>query len=240
MPPLAAAVIFLGCLPRPVSAGIDAGYLLVRQPSGATHAEPYEPHAGDLVLFDDLKLKWHILYRLVGTEPPDHSGIVVRLPDGRAALLESGPDNGTRVCLTESASRLHQFQGILWVRRLRNPLPAEPCQRLTDFAIAQEGKRYATCRLLLQGTPFRCRGILRKRYFGKTYLDRCSWLCSELVVAAGTAAGLFDPALHPANAIYPRDIIDDETYDLSATWLPAAVWAAQPPKDPTDLARPAN
>ena len=192
--------------------------------------EPYTPQAGDMVLFDDEKLLWHVLYPLAGTSPPDHSGIMIRLPDGRPAVLESGPDNGTRVCILEATSRLATFQGKLWIRRLQRPLEPEQSERLTEFALAQEGKRYATARLLLQGTPFRCRGQLRKHYFGNTYLDRRSWLCSELVVAAGTVAGLFDPNLHPANAIYPRDIIDDNTYDLSAIWRPAGLWRPHPPE----------
>lgn len=190
--------------------------------------EPYEPQAGDIVLFDDHNLKWLLLYHMVGSAPPTHSGMVVRLPNGRFALLESGPDDGKLlgpyIALLDLESRLSTFQGTLLIRRVRKPLDLERCAKLTDFAISQVGKRYATCRLLLQGTPFRCRNRLTRNLFGRTDLERVSYLCSELVVAAGTAAGLFDPKLCPANAIYPLDMTQDTTFDLSGTWHKAAVW----------------
>src|SRR6266404_3686988 len=75
-----------------------ASYLLV--PAGCVDGRilvqpmPYEPHEGDLVLFDDHSKNWRALYHFVGSDVPDHSGIVVKLPDGRPALLESGPDDG--------------------------------------------------------------------------------------------------------------------------------------------------
>jgi hypothetical protein len=159
---------------------------------------------------------------------PDHSGIICRLPDGRLAILESAPDDGKLagmfVRLLVVSPRLHQFQGTICVRQVRQPHGKEQSARLTKFALAQEGKRYAVCRMLLQGTPFRCRTGLRAKLFGRTYLDRWSWFCSELVVAAGTTAGLFDPHIHQANRMYPRDMLYDDHYDLSSTWYPAAVW----------------
>jgi hypothetical protein len=189
----------------------------------------YVPHEGDLVLFDDHSPTWTFLYHMAGTDLPDHSGIVIRLPDGRPALLESAPDDGKLagmyVRLLDALPRLHQFQGTIYIRRIRHPLTPEQSDRLTEFALKQEGKRYALCRLLLQATPFRARGRVREALFGKTYLDRCSWFCSELVVAAGTAAGLFDPRVHRANSMYPRDLIYDDIYDLSATWLPMGTWS---------------
>ena len=53
---------------------------------------------------------------------------------------------------------------------------------LSKFALAQDGKRYAIFRLLLQGTQFRNRGPLRELFLASTELDRSSWICSELVV----------------------------------------------------------
>lgn len=198
--------------------------------SAGGRPEPYVPQPGDLVLFDDHSWHWFLLYHLVGSAPPTHSAIVVRLPTGRLALLESGPDDGKLlgpyVALLDLESRLGTFRGTLHLRRLRQPLDPGRCARLTDFAISQVGKRYATGRLLLQGTPFRCRNPLTRRLFGRTDLDRASYLCSELVVAAGTAAGLFDPKRCPANAMYPLDMVRDTTFDLSGTWHKAAVWSA--------------
>jgi hypothetical protein len=194
--------------------------------------EAYVPHEGDIVLYDDHSRMWEVLYKLAGSAMPDHAGIVVLLPDGDSYLLESGPDDGKLagpyVCLLETESRLHQFRGTIYIRRLRSPLTKEQSQRLTEFALAQEGKVYAVGRLLLQGTPFRCRGPLRSELFGKTYPNRKHWLCAELVVAAGTAAGLFDPHLHRANTMYPKDLFDDSTHDLSQTWHKPAVWSPVP------------
>src|SRR5438105_1910130 len=57
-------------------------------------ADVYLPQAGDLVFFDDHSMMWKFLYKLAGTDMPDHTGIVFRLPDGRPGLLEAGPDDG--------------------------------------------------------------------------------------------------------------------------------------------------
>jgi hypothetical protein len=228
---IAWAVCVMGTL-----AADDAGYLVVENRDAAgivqRQIERYVPHEGDLILFDDHNPTWRFLYHMAGTDLPDHSGIVFTLPDGRPAFLESAPDDGKLaglyVRLLLAQPRLHQFQGTIYIRRVRHPLSAERSARLTQFALAQEGKRYAVGRMLLQGTPFRCRTGLRAKLFARTSLDRWSWFCSELVIAAGTAAGLFDPHVHHANAMYPRDLLYDDHYDLSATWLPAAVWTPNP------------
>ena len=203
-----------------------------RTPAGIREisTKAYVPQPGDIVLYDDHKLHWKILYNVAGTEPPDHSGIVILNKDGTPAILESGPNNGRYVEILDWHPRLTNFAGTTYIRRLKTPLTREQSAQLTEFAYAQEGKRYATGRLMLQMTPFRCRGSLRKKFFGCTNLSRNRWLCSELVVAAGTVVGLFDPKQHPANAIYPRDIIFDHYYDLSDTWHLAGVWSPAPPK----------
>src|SRR5262249_49600243 len=222
----------------------------VRRPDGVVraHTEPYYPQAGDIVLFDDHNRYWLVLYRMVGSAPPTHSGMVVQLPHGQFALRESGQDDcsllGPYVALLDLEARLRTFNRELWIRRVKEPLCPERCDRLRQFAFSQIGKRYATCRLLLQGTPFRCRNWLTRTLFGRTYLNRVSWLCSELVVAAGTAAGLFNPKLHPANAIYPRDMVEDTTFDLSGVYHKVAVWSAERPNsfsgEPQATAPPAR
>lgn len=193
------------------------------------YGQPYCPRAGDIVLFDDFKMHWLILYHLVGSAPPTHSGIVVQLPNGQFGLLESGPDDGKLigpyVGLLDLESRLRNFNGALWIRQVQRPLSPERSAALTQFAFSQVGKRYATGRLLLQGTPFRVRNSLTRKLFGKTHHDRGGWLCSELVVAGGTVAGLFDAQRHPANAIYPLDMVQDTTFDLSGVYLKSAVWS---------------
>ena len=223
----------------PAEAPVGTITYAVRGPDGVTrsHTEPYVPQPGDVVLFDDYAWHWLVLYHMVGSAPPTHSGIIVRLPNGQLALLESGPDDcrlvGPYVALLGLEQRLPGFKGTLYIRRLRQPLCPEQCANLTAFALSQLGKRYATCRLLLQGTPFRCRNWLTRKWFGRTYRDRVSWLCSELVVAAGTAAGLFDPKRCPANAIYPLDMMEDTTFDLSGTWHKAGVWGPEPARIPS-------
>ncbi|HZU36869.1 MAG TPA: hypothetical protein VFA18_13200 [Gemmataceae bacterium] len=211
-------------------------------PRGAcqTEAVEYVPQPGDLVLFDDHSKTWLFLYHMAGTDMPDHSGFVVALPDGRPAILESAPDDGKLlglyVELLDALPRLDQFQGTIYIRRVRHPLTPEQSARVTQWALQQQGKRYALFRMLLQGTPFRCRSGLRAKLFARTKLDRSSYFCSEIVVAAGTVAGLFDPRVHQANRIYPRDLLYDDHYDLSATWYPAGVWHPTPPT----LPRPAQ
>ena len=54
-------------------------------------------------------------------------------------------------------------------------------------------------------------------------------MCSENVVAAATVAGLLDPKVHCANAMYPRDLAYDEKYDLSGAYHPAVPWMAEVP-----------
>jgi hypothetical protein len=236
--PLHTTILCAICwLADPGSARVEGSYLYFPATSfdgkPSARVEPYVPHEGDLVLFNDHKLMWQILYRVALTEPPDHSGIVVLRPDGTPALLESGPDDGEYVCILDALPRLRNFQGTIWIRRCKRRLTKEQSAKLTQFALAQEGKRYAVWRLLLQGTPFRSRGWLQSKYFAKTYLDRGRWLCSELVVAAGTIAGLFDPEIHKANAMYPRDIIDNHVYDLSVTWDDPGIWSSCQPVAPS-------
>jgi len=190
------------------------------------------PQPGDLVFFDDHNKKWGVLYKLVGSGPPFHSGLFFALPDGTPAILESGPDDTMWVRIMPFPSRLQEFKGDVWVRQVKQPLTPEQNARLTDWALKQEHKRYALGRLLLQGTPIRCRNPLQQSLFGATYLDRSCWLCSELVVAGGTVAGLFDPRVHYANAIYPRDIIFDTKYDLSHVFHEARYFSASPDRLP--------
>ena len=87
---------------------------------------------------------------------------------------------------------------------MKTPLGPEQAEKLTQFSQAQEGKSYSWMRLLMQGTPARPRGPFRKWCFGKTCLDRDRWTCGELTAAAATTAGILDPKVHFANAMYPR------------------------------------
>ena len=225
-----AAALFLG-------PAHPAGYL-ASPGLGPGRAAPYVPHEGDLIFYDDHNRVWIALFALAGTGPPLHMGIVVKKPDGSPAVLEAGPDDSVWVKLLDLAPRLHQFRrdfgGTVTVRRCKVTLGRKRSAALTRFALAQRGKRYAVLRLLLQGTWLRPRGLLAP-LLAHTYLDRNAWICSELAVAAATVAGLIDPTKVRANATYPRDLVDDRRYDLSAVWEAPVEWR---PGGPRFIMRP--
>jgi hypothetical protein len=198
-------------------------------------AYSYIPQPGDLVFYDDHSKMWGVGYKFVGSGPPFHSGLVVALPDGTPVVLESGPDDTMWVRILALPSRFQGFEGDVWIRQVKQPLTPEQNARLTDWALHQDHKHYALWRLLLQATPFRCRNDLQQKLFGATRIDRNRWLCSELVVAGGTVAGLFDANVHFANAIYPRDIIFDNKYDLSAKWHEARYFSSSTTRLPPGM-----
>jgi hypothetical protein len=192
-----------------------------------TKAVRYVPREGDLIFYDEHSWVWTALFFLAGTGPPLHMGIVVKKPNGGLAVLEAGPDDTIWVRLLDLEGRLRQFHrdygGTITIRRCKVKLSRKKSAALTRFAQAQKGKRYAIFRLLLQGTRFRARGLLEP-LLAKTYLDRDAWLCSELAVAAGTVAGLFDPRVVKANVTYPRDLVDNRRHNLKAVWHDAVEW----------------
>src|SRR5581483_2105946 len=173
-----------------VPAAEPMGYLVPRGVSPA-QAVPYQPREGDLIFYDDHKLIWNVLFAYAGTGSPLHAGIVVKRADGRLAVLEAGPDDTVWVDLIDLRQRLEKFVGTVTIRRCKKELSKEQSLALSRFAILQEGKCYAVLRLLLQGTWLRPRGPLGLLY-ARTYLDRDSWICSELAVAASVVAGLLD------------------------------------------------
>ena len=52
------------------------------------------------------------------------------------------------------------------------------------------------------------------------------WVAAQ--IAKLTAAGVLDPKLYPATAMYPRDLAYDEAYDLSGIYRPPVLWVADP------------
>lgn len=202
------------------------GYLLVPQEK-TQHVESYRPRQGDMVFFDDHNPYWSVLFAWAGTGPPMHMGIVVKRYNGSLAILESGPDRSSWVTLQPVGLRLRQFDenyhGTISIRRCKNELTRPQSRALTYFAEAQEGKMFAFLRFLLQGTPLRSRGLIQELLLAQTPLDRWSWMCSELVVAAGTVAELFPPRVK-ATATYPQDIVNNLRHDLSKIWTDAEIW----------------
>jgi hypothetical protein len=169
---------------------------------------------------------------------PNGSGIVFARPDGSLAVLEAGPNDTRWVATLDLLPHLQEYaeEGKVWIRKRRVPLTPEQSRKLTAFALAQDGKRFALVRLAGQLTPFRSRGPLRTFFLGKPRGDRKSYFCSELVCEACVAAGLLDPKRTRPSATYPRDLFFgrshnpfiDRHLDVNACWHPPARWTSAP------------
>jgi hypothetical protein len=186
--------------------------------------EVYVPQEGDLVFFAEHSLFWRTVYALAHTGPPYHVGIVVRLPDGHMATLEAAPYTTIHVFLLDALPRLHSHRGAVWVRRLRVPLSPDQSACLTNFALGQAGKLYALGRMVLEITPLRNHGRLHARLFGRPWVERHSWFCSELAAAAAAHAGLIDPHKVFPNTVYPRDLFLDSPHDFRPCWEEPRRW----------------
>lgn len=206
-----------------------AGYVtdVVPHADGTLHLQTsaYLPREGDIVIFSYKDSLRAVMYALAGTGEFYHSGVVVRLPNGELATLEAGAVDGYDVFLLTLPTRLPAYQGNVWVRRLRTPLTAAESAELTDFAVRQTGKGFAFHRVLQAVSPFRPRGWLGVKLWGKTDLERSSWFCSELVVAALVAAGRMDADEVAANGVYPEDLFNDEVVNLQAGWEMPLLWS---------------
>lgn len=204
------------------------GWLLpCSEACGGPH-EPYQPQPGDIVFYAHDSLRSCVFYALAHTGKPYHVGVVVNLPDGRPAILESGPYDYVHVFLMDALPRMRSHPGPVWVRRLRVPLTPEESARLSSFALAQTGKRFALFRILLEVTPFRAHGCLHSQLFGSSRIDRPSWFCSELAIAALSVAGRIDPHVIKPNTVYPRDLFRDCPYDLKPCWEQPRRWVCDP------------
>ena len=202
-------------------------------------ARPYVPQPGDIFLASDRGRIARAGHWVVGGAGVHHSGIVFARPDGDMAILEAGPYNTIRVQTLDVLTHLrgHEERGEkVWIRQRRVPLTPEQSERLTCWALAQEGKPFAVVRLGAQLTPFRSRGPLRTYFVGGPHGERRAYYCSELVVESCVAAGLVDPACARPAATYPRDLFMDcsnnrflnRHFDLSPCWFPPARWASCP------------
>lgn len=226
LPSVVALAMFFGAFPETLE---RPSYLFkTNEPTLPERGERYRPRAGDILLFDDHSPLTAKIYRLVGTDGPLHAGVVFRKRDGTFGTLEAGTNAVMKVFNFDLEPRLHKFDGTILVRRLHQPMSEEQESKMAEFAVAQEGKRYAIGRLALQGTPFRPRGTLLAPYLGRTVIDRDRWICSELVVASLVVAGVFGAEDYPANLMYPRDLAYDERFDLSQRFELPAMWYPRP------------
>ncbi len=195
----------------------------------------YQPQAGDMFFSTD---KWWIIrfgHKLAGAHAPHHSGIIVQKPDGQFCTLEAGPHNCLTIKLLDMGESLAGYEAAgnkVWVRRRSVPLTPEQSAKLTGFAMAQDGKRFALFRMLGQLTPIRTRSLLWTHAVGTPNGDRDSFFCAELVMESCCAAGLLDPnRTHPC-CTYPSDLFFgrspnhyvDETFDINLFWDPPTRW----------------
>lgn len=235
--PLVSPRLLQAQTPRPEAAReliSSVGHIIIPVADGKDtklQATPYEPRAGDIILYDDFNRLFHFVFKLASTAPPTHAAMVIDGADGKPALLElTGPKVITaRVTIMDVESRFRNYPGTVMVRRIREPLTPDQSRDLTQFAEAQVGKGFALPRVLLMGTPLCARTGLRKELFGHTYFNRNRWFCSELVVAGCATAKIIDGKRCCANATYPHDLAVDDRLNLSGTHQPPVLWLAEPP-----------
>lgn len=205
-------------------------------------AREYVPQPGDIVLSTDGSVFWKAMHNLAGTSHPTHSMIVYARRDGTLGILEGGPHDTLKCRTLDVLPHLlsYEEEGRVWVRRRAVPLSAEQSMRLTAFAEATDGRRFALGRLAEQLTVFRTRGPVRTFFVGHPHgLEQSSYFCSELVTEALVYAGLLDPRTARPSATYPRDLFMDRSPNpylnkhlkLAPAWDPPARWtsAAAPP-----------
>jgi hypothetical protein len=197
-------------------------------------ARPYTPHPGDIMLATDPNKFWTWTHWLAGCGQPHNSGIVIARPDGSLALLEAGPNDTLHCRVLDLLPHLAEYaaKGPVWLRRRAVPLTPEQCARLTEFAMAQDGKRFALIRLAGQLTLLRSRGPFRTYFLGGPHGARSSYFCSELVTETCVAAGLLDPVTTRPAATYPHELFFDSSinfylsrhFRLAPDWDPPARW----------------
>jgi hypothetical protein len=243
MNPILCAVLWAGWLLGDACPSQDFGF--VYQPAYCldevlrTPAEPYRPQPGDIMLCTDRLMFWKITFTISFAGDPHHSGVVFRRPDGGLALLEAGPHDSLWCRVLDVSEHLHSYEeeGPVWIRRRRTPLTEAQSDCLTNFALAQDGKRFAIIRLGAQLTPFRSRGPLSTYVMGKPKgSSRHAYFCCELLMESLVAAGLLDPATTRPAATYPRDVFFDRSLnhyinkhlDLSPCWYPPSRWTSSP------------
>lgn len=197
----------------------------------------YAPQPGDIVLSADGSIFWLAMHNLAGTSHPTHSMIVFQMPDGQMAILEGGPHDTLKCRVLDALPHMlsYEKEGRVWVRRRACPLTAEQSARLTEFALAVDGRDFSLRRLALQLTPFRTRGPVRTAFLGTPNgLERDAYYCSELVCEACVYAGIMDPRTTRPGATYPRDLFMDRSPNpylnrhlrLAPAWDPPARWTS--------------
>lgn len=243
---LLACVVLSGLLAEADAPGqYDAGYLCA--PAYAidedirTPVQRYTPQAGDIYMSTDRSWIINLGHHLAFSGQPNHSGIVILMPDGKPAILEGGPFNGLKVeivdlfyDLNHHAERTEQC----WIRARKTPLTKEQSDDLTAFAINQCGKPFAARRMLRQMTPFRTRGPLRTYVMGTPNGERDRYFCAELVMESCVHCKILSKETTRPSATYPEDMFFDKSknyflnnhFTLADGWNPPARWIADRPR----------
>jgi hypothetical protein len=196
--------------------------------------EAYVPQAGDVILSTDHSKIICAGHCLAGSKGVHHSSIMFIDDCGRPAVLEAGPFNGLRVEILDPTYLLAGHEARcerVWVRRRCVPLTPDQSTRLTQFAVRQNGKRFAAGRMCAQLTIFRSRGPWTE-YCGLPHGERSAYFCAELVMESCVAAGVVDPTWARPTANYPRDFFLDRSSNkfldehppLACGWAPPARW----------------
>lgn len=200
---------------------------------------PYQPQAGDILFSRSKYFIYRIGHKCAGAGEPSHSGIVWQRPDGSFALLEAGPFD---IAIIESMDLVphltaYHGRGHVWLRTRACPLTPEQNCQLAEFAMKQEGKRFARLRLYGQMTPFRCRGPLRTYVTGQSHGgDRQSYYCAELVTESLIHIGCQQADHCRPCATYPCDLFTDDSripflkkhFKLAPCWDPPRRWRPCP------------
>jgi hypothetical protein len=200
---------------------------------------PYHPQAGDIFLSSDQLRIAVVGHMLVGSQGVHHSGLIILRPDGRPATLEAAPHHvrWIRVLDIDDNMRRYQEEGnSVWIRQRKTPLTAEQSKLLTEFAMNQDGKKFAWERVMMQVTPFRARSHLRNTSMGEPHGERRRYFCSELALETLLAAGLLDPERTRPSATYPGDLFYgasdnsfiNENLQINEFWEPPARWSLSP------------
>jgi hypothetical protein len=203
---------------------------------------PYLAQPGDIMLHCDDSKFWAITHDLAFAFKPHGSGVVVAQPDGSLGILEAGPNDCLQVHVLDMLPHLKEYEaiGLVWIRKRKTPLTPEQSACLTEWAMRQEGKRFALIRLGGQLTLLRSRGPLRTYFLGKPHGERDSYFCSELCAETLVHAGLIDAKTARPAATYPHDLFFDKSYNLylrnhftlADGWEPPARWVSSPPTLP--------
>jgi len=214
---------------------------LLAQPRASLHYDvqgpltDYRPAPGDIVMSTSDLLRTKIFYRLALVGVPSHVGIVVRMPDGRLGVFESGGGGEHHTRTTAIEDRFYRGKDkAIWIRKPKVPLTDEQERRLNEYAALNEGKGYTRWRAieLMPAVPTGPRGPIRTFFRGKPVGFREEYFCTENVLEGLIYAGKLDGETIRPTATSPRDLQLDRSTNLyirlhpplACGWYPPALW----------------